>query len=60
MKQRIVLYATEGMVLTNGEHYGKVIFVAEGVSPNGYYEITEAEYQNILKEKEEQEVGGDR
>lgn len=52
MKQKIILYAAEGMVLTDGEHYGKIIFVAEGVSPDTYYEITDAEYENILKQQE--------
>lgn len=53
MKQRIILYAAEGMVLTDGEHYGKIIFVAEDVSPDMYYEITDNEYENILKQQEE-------
>lgn len=52
MKQRIVLYASEGMVLTDGEHYGKVTFLAEGVTADKYHEITEEEYQEILKSQE--------
>ena len=47
MKQRIVLYAEEGKVLTNGETYGKQIYLAEGVSPSSFYEITDAEYAEI-------------
>ncbi|MBR2870483.1 MAG: hypothetical protein IKB98_03820 [Clostridia bacterium] len=54
MEQRIVLYASDGMVLTDGEHYGKVIFLADGVTPDKYYEITETEYQAILDEQERQ------
>ena len=47
MKQRIVLYAKEGKVLTNGETYGKMIYLADGVSPDSFYEITDAEYAEI-------------
>lgn len=43
MKERIVLYAEEGMVLTDGEHYGKQIFLADGASADNYREIPESE-----------------
>ena len=48
MKERKVIYADEGKILTNGEIYGKQIFLANGVSGEGFYEITEAEYEVIL------------
>lgn len=51
MKKRIVIYADEGKILTNGETYGRVIFLAEGVSADEYYEITEADYEVILAEE---------
>lgn len=52
MKKRIVLYAEEGKVLTNGTDYGSVIYLADGVSAESYHEITNEEYGKILKEIE--------
>ena len=45
MKTKKVIYAEEGKILTNGEIYGRVIFLADGVTEEGFYEITEAEYE---------------
>ena len=49
MKQRTVIYADEGKILTNGEIYGKQIFLADGVSEYDFYEITESEYEEIMR-----------
>ena len=49
MVTRIVLTADEGKVLTDGENYGKQIFLAEGKTAEGYYEITAEEYIRILE-----------
>ena len=52
MKTRKILYADEGKILTNGEIYGKQIFLAEGVSEYDFYEITEEEYEIRMKAEE--------
>ncbi len=48
MKSRTVIYADEGKVLTNGEIYGKEIFLADGMSEYQFHEITDKEYEEIL------------
>lgn len=55
MKERKVLYAEEGRVLTDGETYGKVIFLADGVKAESFHEITDEEYQEILNKELEKE-----
>lgn len=47
MKKRTIIYADEGKILTDGKEYGKQIYLAEGVSPENFYEITEQEYAEI-------------
>ena len=51
MTTRMILYADEGKVLTNGEIYGKEIYLAEGVSAENFREITDAEY-NVIEAAE--------
>lgn len=54
MIARIVIYADEGKILTNGEIYGKQIFLADGIDEGDFYEITEDEYfEEINKDSEE-------
>lgn len=55
MKERKVLYAEEGRVLTDGKTYGKVIFLADGENGYNFYEITDEEYQEILNKELEKE-----
>ena len=46
------IIADEGMVLTDGNDYGKIIFLAEGQTADIFTEITEEEYQQKLAEEE--------
>lgn len=48
------IIAEEGFILTNGEAYGKEIYLGKNDTPENWREITEAEYQEILKQQEEQ------
>ena len=53
LKIRKVLYADEGKVLTDGEIYGKIIYLAEGLDESSFHEITDAEYEATLPKPEE-------
>lgn len=57
MKTRTTLYAEEGMVLTDGENFGRIIHLAVGADPKAWYEITEARYNEIQKAREEKSEG---
>jgi hypothetical protein len=48
MKTMITLYADEGKVLTHGTDYGTTVELAEGLSSEGWYEITEEEHEKML------------
>lgn len=50
--EHIVLTADEGMTLTNGETYGKTVYLAHNTSPDGWREITDSEAEALQKEKE--------
>ncbi len=48
MRTRTTLYAEEGMILTNGKDYGKIVHLAVDADASAYYEITEEEYNAII------------
>lgn len=48
-----VLEASEGKWITNGEIYGKVIYLADDLNEYDFYEITDAEYEATLPKIEE-------
>lgn len=49
---RKIIKASEGHILTDGNIFGSIIYLAEGRSGEDFYEITEAEYE-ALQESEE-------
>lgn len=54
----IIIRADEGKWLTDGENYGKTISLAEDATIDNYYEITDEEYEEKMKELEQQ-IGAD-
>ena len=53
---RIKLIASDGFILTNGESYGKEVYLGTGDKPENWHEITEEEYEKIQAELEDAEV----
>lgn len=56
---KIIICADKGKWLTDGENYGKTISLAEGVTVDEYYEITDEEYQERMKENEIELTGAE-
>ena len=56
---RQIIEAKNGMVFTDGEIYGKKIYLAVGETADKFYEITIEEYEEILKQEEEMLLNGD-
>ncbi len=49
--KRKILKASDGMILTNGEIYGKTIYLADGVDEKSFYEISQEEYEKQFAEE---------
>lgn len=47
-----ILYAKDGCVLTNGVDFARVVFLADGTPRDSYYEISEKEYEDLIREEE--------
>ena len=48
---RVKLIASDGKMLTNGDVYGKEVFLASTDDSENWHEITDAEYAAILEEQ---------
>ena len=46
------LIASEGMTLTNGETYGKTVYLAQNDTAENWREITDAEAEELQKVEE--------
>lgn len=49
---RVKMKATDGMILTNGEIYGREVFLGTGDSPDNWWEISLTEYEKKMEEME--------
>lgn len=47
--------ADEGMILTNGSAYGRSVRLVNGAGLSDWYEITEAEYERLRAQQDEEE-----
>lgn len=47
-----VLKSDNDKILTDGTIYGRTIYLAKGRTADEFYEITEAEYEEIQKQNE--------
>ena len=57
MKTLTILYADEGKILTDGKSFGRAIRIPNDADESKYYEITEAEYEEIkVKEAENEDI----
>lgn len=54
-EKQTVLKAEEGMMLTNGETFGKVVYIGKNDDENNWREITLEEAEELQKLKESEE-----
>lgn len=48
----VKLVAADGMILTNGEAFGKEVYLGKNDKPENWREIAEEEYEAILQAEE--------
>ena len=53
---RKTITASDGYVLTDGEIYGTVIHLADGMDESAFHEITDEEYDAIMAEQNTDEL----
>lgn len=53
---RVILEEHPGKVWTNGEMYGRVLDLAEGMTSEGFYQITSEEYAEIQRKETEKSI----
>ena len=46
------IIADEKMILTDGNTYGRIIFLGQDKNASDFYEITEEEYNKIIESEE--------
>ena len=59
MNTRKIIYANDGMILTDGEIYGTMIYLADGRGADDFYEISAEEYAAKTSENAIGADGGD-
>ena len=60
MKTKITLIADDGRILTDGVHFGRVVYLAPEKSAEDWREISEEEYNAIMAAMEAETQGGER
>lgn len=50
------LTASEGMTLTNGETFSKEVYLGKNDAPDNWYEITDSQAEEKLKELENEKI----
>lgn len=60
MNRRTTLFADEGKILTDGEHFGRIVYLAPDDDGSAWHEIPEDEYNAIMAAKYAETQGGER
>lgn len=50
--ERIILRAKNGFLFTDGEVYGKTVYLGVNDKPENWHEISKEEYEKRVKEEE--------